>query len=143
MAKKADSIAVPQSRDLSELDYDQIVALLDTGEVAHIQELDDRILFDKDSLVNTSFVITKVMFKAGDYPDPATGQTKEFAVVEVVTKDKGRGVFIDGSTGVCMQLSKFYEGRPIIVPAGLIRSDYTNEYGKGSTYYLSNQDTVK
>lgn len=123
--------------NLEGMTYAQLVAMLDGGNAVRIDELDDTVVFDKADLINRGFVITK-------WRHNPTGEMGEFVVCEITVMDGTHGIFTDGSTGIKDQLLKFQENRPIIVPKGLRKSDYTytDDFGvktPASTYYLSNE----
>jgi hypothetical protein len=89
---------------------------------------------DKNRLVGVPFIAIQWAFQAGDY-------ASEFVTMHVVTKDNARYIVNDGSTGIAQQLRDYTDrtGRTgnMLVPKGLVRSDYENEFGEGTTYYLS------
>jgi hypothetical protein len=121
--------------DLSQLDYSQLLDMLDSGEAVHIGELDDTSVVEKADLVGVPMVITAWRQKASDMG--------EYVIVNAATPN-GKVVFADGSTGIKEQLIKFdVVGKPIVVPKGLRRSDYTYKDDEGkaipaTTYYLDN-----
>lgn len=123
--------------DFSQLDYAELMQLLDAGEVVHIRELDDTEVVEKENLIGIPMVITDWVRKMSDMG--------EYVVVRAATPN-GKVVFADGSTGIKEQLIKFsIDGKPILVPKGLRKSDYTykDEEGKAipaTTFYLDNSN---
>jgi hypothetical protein len=98
-------------------------------------------LDDKTKLVDQPFVILAWLFAPGDYKDEQTGETSEFCIMRLVTGEGKKYVVTDGSTGLSAQL-RDYEQRTgkmggLIVRRGLRRSDYENEHGPGTTFYLN------
>lgn len=110
---------------------------------------------DKNRLVNVPFVIMEWRFNEGDFKNE-NGENVEFVSVAVVTKNGDKWVINDGGTGIAEQLRSVTRkrvekkhGTPqngLLVPAGLVRSDYTFVDAKGieqpgTTYYLSESPT--
>jgi hypothetical protein len=123
--------------DVSQLDFDQLVTLLDADALVHIGDLDDTTQVDKEMLIGMPFVITDWMNR----PSQGLGP---YVVVRATTRE-GKVVFADGSTGIQDQLNAFAErqgGKPILCPKGLRVSNYmftnpeTNETAPAQTYYL-------
>lgn len=125
------------NNDLEGMTYAQLLALLDGGNAVRMDELDDTVVFDKTDLVGRAFVIT-------NWRHNPEGNMGEFVVCKITVQDGTHGLFTDGSTGIKDQLLKFNEGRPIIVPKGLRKSDYMykDDFGNmipATTFYLSNE----
>jgi hypothetical protein len=117
-------------RALSELGYEKVVnraegAIQETG------------TYDKDSLVGVPFVIVDVQHKeSSEYPDST------YVVVTFLLPDSTTGVFADGGVGIKNQLqgveiSLDDPSTFVRVDGGLRKSEYTNQFGPGKTYYLS------
>jgi len=127
------------------------------GEISqlHIQDIDERVQFEKDDLVGKPFFLLDWHFTPGEY-----GDDSEFAVVVIRTVEDQLGFFTDGSTGVRVQLHK-YQNRlekdsrwdeykagalgGIRVPSGLRKSNYMKTLDDGTkvpatTYYFDNRD---
>jgi hypothetical protein len=127
----------PSKIDLSQLDFDQLVGMLDADALVHIGDLDDTTQVDKDMLIGVPFVITEWLNR------PSQGMG-EYVVVRATTRE-GKVVFADGSTGIKEQLIAFaerQEGKPILCPKGLRVSTYmftnddTGEIAPAKTFYL-------
>jgi hypothetical protein len=123
-AKTDDSGAIVRSQDMmgvgnvDAMSYAELVGLVDTGAVTHIQDIDDVITIDKDDLVGHAMVITSWELKlTSDYGAP-------YVVVKVATADGRHAVFADGSTGIRDQLERYGHTGPILVPKGLRVSNY-------------------
>jgi hypothetical protein len=140
MSKNAD-IAVPEI-DYTTLTFSQLQELMSTGTVAHIQDIDDVVKVEKETLVGKPFVITGWRYN----PEGSLG---DFMFVKITTMDNERRSFVDGSTGIKDQL-RTYEAKlgkqvPIYVPKGLRVSNYTYHdeiSGKdipATTYYINNE----
>lgn len=145
MAPKADKASVPATtnKDYSELSFTELQALISGGEVAHIQEIDDVVRIEKESLIDRPFVITGWSYN----PD---GDMGDFVVVQLTTMDNKHGFFSDGSTGIKDQLlaaeNKMGSRKPIYLPKGLRVSSYmyldpTDSKSKpAQTFYLNNAE---
>lgn len=140
MSKNAD-VAVPEV-DYTTLTFAQLQELMSTGSVAHIQDIDDVVKVEKETLVGKPFVITAWRYNA-------EGSMGDFMVVQITTMDNEHRFFVDGSTGIKDQLMT-YEAKlgrqvPIFVPKGLRVSNYTyhdESTGKdlpATTYYINNE----
>lgn len=126
-----------QEIDFSQLDFDQLVSLMDADALVHIGDLDDTTQVDKDMLIGVPFVITQWINR------PSQGMG-EYVVVRATTRE-GKVVFADGSTGIKEQLIAFAErqgDKPILCPKGLRVSQYqyknpdTGEVAPAKTFYL-------
>lgn len=100
-----------------------------------------QILDNKDILCGVPFLIIKWEFHDSK-KYKRDGEPSGFVSAFVVTENDERYVLNDGGTGICKQLldlssrMKRYGG--LLVRHGLKRSDYdTEEFGEGTTYYLS------
>jgi hypothetical protein len=96
---------------------------------------------DKSVLVNQPMVILAWLFAPGDYVDDRTGEKSEFAIMRLVTGAGQKFVVTDGSTGLAAQL-RDYESRTgrmggLLVKRGFRKSEYDNEFGHGTTFYLN------
>jgi hypothetical protein len=82
-----------------------------------------RLLGDKDTLIDTKFIILGWRFNPGDFG--------EFVTMMVVTEDGRKFIVNDGSTGINQQLALYTNatGRHggMLVEHGLTRSDYEYE----------------
>lgn len=134
-------VAMPEPK-LEEMTFEALLAAMQAGDVAHIQEIDDLVKAGKENLVGIPFFITSWKYN----PEGAHG---EFVTVFVTKMDNSHGFFADGSTGIKDQLHEFEikmgGQRPIYVPKGLRVSNYNYidpEDGKtkpSSTYYINNE----
>lgn len=89
---------------------------------------------EKDLLIRRDLIILDWSFSAGDFD-------KEFVTMRVVTRDGGRYIVNDGSTGIAAQLRDYSDrtGRysMLRVERGLRKSEYSNEHSEHAvTYYL-------
>lgn len=89
---------------------------------------------EKDLLIGRDMILLDWSFSAGDFD-------KEFVTVRLVTRDGGRYIINDGSTGICDQLREYSDrtGRYSVlrVEKGLRKSEYKNEFSEHAvTYYL-------
>ena len=120
--------------------HDAIELLKSSGaEIVSTEDFGDGFrLTDKPTLVGTPFLIMDMRI----HP---TGDHGPFAILRLVTEDGRKCVITDGSTGIKEQVAKYLskniEGA-LLVPRGLIRSDYDYTDDKGNvkaatTYYLS------
>lgn len=96
---------------------------------------------NKDQFIGVPCIFLKWTFSPGDFVDTKTGEKKDFATVRIVTKDGGKFVINDGSTGICDQLRQYTNdnfGRQggLVALHGLRRSDYENEFGNATTHYI-------
>lgn len=144
---------------LSEItDFASAIQMLnDTGVVA--ESISDYgtgfTVVDKNRLVDVPFIIVEWRFNEGDYKDE-NGENMHFASAAVVTKNGDKWIINDGGTGVCEQLRSVTRKRVekkhptpqngLMVPAGLVRSDYEFADAKGvmqpgTTFYLSESPT--
>lgn len=112
-----------------------------------------RVLDDKDDLINVPFLIVDYRFADGKFIDAVTKEKRQFVLLRVVTREAvesggktGKWIVTDGSTGIMKQIGEWVERQNIdlkadTVPAlmckGLTRSDYENEFGPGTTYYIA------
>lgn len=145
MPPKATKAVVPvtPTGGFDDMTYNELIALIDSGQVAHIQEIDDLVRAQKEALVGVAFVITEWSLN----PD---GDLGEFVTVKVVTEKGEHRFFSDGSTGIKDQLkaaeAKMGGRKPILVPKGLRVSNYMyhdENLGKdipAATYYIDNSD---
>lgn len=139
---KQDALATTET-DYSALTFGELQALISTGKVAHIQEVDDLVRVDKEALIGQPFVITDWAYN----PD---GDMGDFMVCRLTTMDDQHRFFSDGSTGIKDQLleyeKKMGSKKPIYLPKGLRVSNYnyvdpTDGKSKpASTFYLNNED---
>lgn len=123
--------------------YQDIMSILQREGVEVVNALDVLgdgfpVVEDKDKLVKQSMILVDWKFWMGEYG--------EAVYVRGVTTDGRKFAFIDGSTGICQQLSKYSaktgKCRGMAVPGGLVRSDYTFTDDSGNekaakTYYLA------
>lgn len=97
---------------------------------------------DKETLIGVPLAFIQWEFKASEQ------YGSEYVVVNYVDMNTGvKGVFSDGGSGICKQLSEITDKRieaglpgynGLTVPNGLRRSDYTTPNGvKASTYWLA------
>jgi hypothetical protein len=94
---------------------------------------------DKDNLCGKRFIILNYRFHLG--------KTGEFVILQLVTEDGQKLVLTDGGTGIYAQMCVVRDTNrgkkgAIMVPRGLVRSDYVVTDSKGNeidatTYYLS------
>lgn len=94
---------------------------------------------DKATLVGVPFFLLSWQFREGD--------NGEFVSAVIAFQDGSKAVVNDGSTGIRDQLKgltadRIAAGHPTpqalrMVSKGLRRSDYTNEHGAATTYYLA------
>lgn len=157
MASKKEVMPVTDDFDL-----DQTLALLSELGI-HVSDVRDaseeigdgwRVLKDKDELINVPFVIVDYRFSDGKFKDPETGESRQFAILRVVTREavesggkSGKWIVTDGSTGIMRQMGEWVTKQQIDlsadkVPAlvctkGLTRSDYEGPAGDASTYYIA------
>jgi hypothetical protein len=146
MAKPAQTavpavIEAPSPTELEVMSYQDLMALMDSGNAVHIQELEDRVMMDQATLVNMPLVITGWKFSNGSFG--------EFAIVQGITHLGTKFIFTDGGTGITEQLHMYQaklDGiRPIAVPKGLRRSDYLYHDAAedkdipATTFYISNE----
>jgi len=107
------------------------------GVVVNISELlgdGSEFLKDKNVLVGTPFLILDWRFIEDEK------SKREYVNVLIMGANGSKARFNDGGEGVYAQLKKVQEecGKVgLEVKGGLRRSDYTNEHGAGTTYYLS------
>lgn len=149
MPAKSANNAVPalaDTVDLSTLNYQELMSLVQGGEGTHIQELDNRVALDKSDLVNVPLFITGIAFGKEDKYDNGG-----FVVLDIATQSGKVGWITDGSTGIRDQIQRFITltgealRLPVWLPKGLTRSDYsyTDDDGKvkpATTFYLNNQE---
>lgn len=91
---------------------------------------------DKHKLVGEGFILVNWDFHMGDHG--------EFVAARLVTANNKKMVLIDGSTGICKQLSLYTantgKSAGLYVAKGLRRSDYTYDDNgtekAATTYYL-------
>lgn len=120
--------------DIATLEFSELMAMMDQGELIHLRELDDTDVVSKEELVGIPFIITEWEAK--------TGELGTYVVIRAVTQSNNRIVFADGSTGIKDQLLAFgIQDKPILIHKGLRVSNYTYEDEEGkripaSTYYL-------
>lgn len=118
--------------------FEDAIALLD-GQYSDASELGSgfEILSSKDQLVDKEFVIVQWNFYTGDMG--------EFCAMHVMTRDGGKYIVNDGSTGIYKQLRGFTNNTGkrsgMVCRHGLTRSDYkfTDENGNerpATTYYI-------
>lgn len=141
VAVTSDQIVDTLNSNLDHASFAELMQLFDAGGVTHIQELDDRVPVEKEALLGMAFVIT-------EWRHNPEGQMGEFVVCKLTTMDDQHLLFTDGSTGIKEQLLTFQKengNKPIFVPKGLRKSDYTvdDPFNPGkklaaTTYYLSN-----
>lgn len=91
-------------------------------------------LDDKNSLVDVPLILVSWLFAKGDYD-------ADYCIARCVTAEGKKFVITDGGTGFAAQI-RDYEARTgrtagLLVKRGLRRSDYVNEHGAGTTYYLN------
>jgi hypothetical protein len=91
-------------------------------------------LDNKDALLDVPFIAVQWRFAPGDY-----GQ--EFVIMRVLTQSGDKFVVVDGGTGICDQMRQYTQRTKrtvgMLVPRGLRKSEYTNEFGPGTTHYLN------
>lgn len=129
--------------ELAQLSFDDLVS----GTTIEVSDIDERQVFEKESLVGKKMFILQWAYRSGDYGS-------DYAVVFVVTED-GKGIFTDGGTGIKEQLFQYeqimternlwddFAKGGIYLPKGLRVSHYTytDDSGKeqpAKTYYLDN-----
>ena len=89
---------------------------------------------EKNLLIKRDMIILDWVFADGDYGD-------EFVTMRLVTRDGGRYIVNDGSTGICAQL-RDYSNRTgrysmLRVERGFRKSEYANEHSEHAvTFYL-------
>lgn len=91
-------------------------------------------LDDKNALVDIPMILVSWLFAEGDFGN-------DYCIARVVTGEGKKFVITDGGTGFASQI-RDYEKRTgrtagLLVKRGLRRSDYVNEFGPGTTYYLN------
>lgn len=128
----ADLRAISSFRDAQAL----IEAQMGTSLADATTEIGDgfTMLDDKDALLNVPFIAVHWTFAPGDY-----GQ--EFVIMRVLTERGDKYIIVDGGTGVCQQMREFTtehrRNAGLLVPRGLRKSEYVNEFGPGTTHYLN------
>lgn len=89
--------AVPADDQFTVYTYDELLAT----QAETLDEVSGSDLTDKEALIGVPFVITRVVFRAGDYQDT------EYVSVEATARSLGQVVFNDGSTGIRRQLLSY------------------------------------
>lgn len=91
-------------------------------------------LDDKDRLLGIPFFAVSWTFAPGDFGT-------EYLIMRVVTDRDEKFVVTDGGTGLCEQVRSFTnrtgQTAGLLVRRGLRKSEYDNEFGHGTTYYLN------
>jgi hypothetical protein len=135
---KSDLVEVPME-SVGLMSYEDFMGRTD---VVDLNDIAPSAVLDKESLIGVPFVCLEWTFREGSY-----GPNSEFVAVQVLCADNTRGVLVDGSTGVKDQLKLISERmlstgglRPLACRGGLYKSEYTNEYGPGATFYLASAD---
>lgn len=130
----------PTIDQLSDMSYEELLGLMDSGQLVHVAEIGFRMPIEKEALVGIPFVITNWVSKLGDMGS--------YVRVEIVTRGGDKRFFSDGSTGIRDQLEFALNKlggviRPVYVPNGLRASNYvyhnpdTGEHLPATTYYLN------
>jgi hypothetical protein len=86
---------------------------------------------NKAELLDTPFVITGAEWKTGQ----GDGQ---YVTLDIVLGDNSKRTVSDGSTGIREEIKEYEAGGgtyPLFV-GGLRKSEYTNQFGENTTYYL-------
>lgn len=117
-------------RALEKLGYNKV----STGAAGEIEETGS---YDKDTLVGVPFVIVNCEHKESKtYPDGT------YVIVTFLLPDNSTGVFADGGVGIKNQLAGVQiditdPSTFVRINGGLRKSEYTNQYGAGATFYLA------
>lgn len=95
---------------------------------------------NKDQFIGAEMIFLKWIFSEGDFIDAQTGEKRGFVSARVVTR-AGKFVINDGGSGIYEQLRMFTQDREgqqggLVARKGLRRSDYVNEYGNATTFYI-------
>jgi hypothetical protein len=94
----------------------------------------------KERLVGLPMILMQWKFADSDYGDSGSFFVTVRCAVKHHDGSMGKYIFSDGGTGVAKQLYEFTHRTSrtggIVLKKGLLRSDYTNEYGPGTTMYL-------
>jgi hypothetical protein len=141
MVSKATPKETTTSVEAPGIDWGKIDNLADAraalGVVVNISELlgdGSEFIKDKDMLVGRAFLVLDWKFIVDE-------KTKrEYVNVLVMGGDGSKARFNDGGTGVYAQLKAVQEecGKVgLEVKGGLRRSDYVNDEGAGTTFYLA------
>ncbi len=141
MVAKAAPKEAPKDVEKPGVDWGKIDNLADAraalGVVVNVSELlgdGSEFLKDKNVLVGSPFLILDWRF----IDDEAKKEHYVNVLIMGANGDKAR--FNDGGTGVYAQLKQIQEecGKVgLEVKGGLRKSDYVNEHGAGTTFYLS------
>ena len=123
------------------IDWGKIDNLADAraalGVVVNVSELlgdGSEFITDKNVLVKSPFLILDWRFIVDEE------SKREYVNVLIMGANGAKARFNDGGEGVYKQLKQIQAecGKVgLEVKGGLRRSDYTNEHGKGTTFYLS------
>lgn len=93
---------------------------------------------DKADLEGLAMILLEWTFRQGDYDRPYVSVR---AVARLKNGQPWKVIFNDGGSGIAEQLAKHTKktGKTggLVVPKGLNRSEYDNEFGHGITYYLA------
>jgi len=127
-------------QDIDKMTFDDLQQYFDSGAVTHIQELDDVVVVEKDTLVDKEMVITSWRLRTDD----ESNGFGPYVVVKCALRDGSHVVFADGSTGIKEQLIAFDTHNPIYLPKGLRVSTYMwtdpadGKEKPAKTFYLNN-----
>lgn len=116
--------------------------------VIDVSDIDTTLLVDQEDLVGKPFILFDWEMKVSTDYKRSDGAAAEYAICHVKTEDGKTRIFTDGGTGIPAQLERYRQkmiDKGITKPPfmyfhfGLRYSDYTNDYGKGRTYYFDNR----
>lgn len=131
---KADGLSTDQLKAIGS--WEQALAVLRESGVDirdASQELGDGFVgCEKETLIGKPFVIAHAVLTKGDYEG-------NFVILRVVSSD-GKWIITDGGTGIRQQLEAYMAegGNPVgMIVRGLRKSEYDNEHGHGTTFYLN------
>ncbi len=125
-----------ENRDL--LAIQSVRELADSGPIADLSDyLGDgfTVLSDKNALVGVPFAILEMNQHESD-----KGNGGYFWSLHVITANDERYVINDGGAGIARQCDTIMEmgvPMPAKVKGGLRRSDYVNQHGASTTFYLA------
>ncbi len=79
-------------------------------------ELGGAALVDKAALIGRDMIITRMVFRPSNMRRPGGGLAPEYVSVEAVTREDGKIVLNDGSTGIRRQSVQFMIKRGLFLP---------------------------
>ncbi len=132
MAKKNSSAAMVECKetpiDFSQMSFDEV------ANTAHrVEGLE---VLEKEACIGRELLVVDARLNDN-------GRNGSFVSLTVAFRDGSRGVINDGSTGILKQVTAMAEENggklplPIYCKGGLRKSQYTNDYGPCTTYYLA------